>query len=669
MARLNLIQTGGGGGGVSGTPGLPLGSVQGNNGGVFAGLPGSVVDFIGGTLSLSGGGAAILTVQNANADGNHIFLGKSSSDEVFIVDSFGAVYISPIHEVNGQSALIIEGDAAGDALLTMSPFGAGVALTVDSSGNIILASNVSLSTNTGGGITMIGGVLGLGSIAHPTQLQDVNSLPGTSGQVLSSTGTGVAWITLPTGFLNPMTTLGDMIYENATPAAARLAGNTTSTRNFLRSLGAGSAATAPVWDTLQAGDIPSLAASIITSGVLALTRGGNTFSALGDLIYSGVAAAPTVLSGNTTTTKMYLSQTGAAGPVSAAPAWAQINYADLTGTTPTPPSGAVLWSALGNAGGALTLANAGYATTFNQTSAVNWTWANTTAATAAGAVSNSPVYNLAGTYFTLGASAADTWSLSTSISAPKTSATVGNTSETSGSVVTMAVTAGTGTFAPNDVVTFTSLPTFTWLNGQNVTLNSNTTSTSLQFTDPTTHGTQASHNESGGQVTQTNPASTLNIGQSGSGGAFVTSPTVGVGSSVNINATAASSATNGGPSLSLSGTKCGIGAYVSGASKYLQLFSSSQSFYFSQPGNASNCVLTVGNGGGTNGLCASFYAPGGATMLLSSSLTTGVGTAGIATAIGNSGAFTGVTAGSQVGVQLVGPWSNSGNGNNGSFAP
>src|SRR5208337_4804755 len=130
-----------------------------------------------------------------------------------------------------------------------------------------------------------------------------------------------------------------------------------------------------------------------------------------------------------------------------------------------------------------------------------------------------------------------------------------------------------------------------------------------------------------------------------------------------------SSATNGGPSLSLSGTKCGIGAYVSGASKYLQLFSSSQSFYFSQPGNSSSCILTVGNGGGTNGLCASFYAPGGATMLLSSSLTTGVGTAGIATAIGNLGAFTGVTAGSQVGVQLVGPWSNSGNGNNGSFAP
>ena len=58
----------------------------------------------------------------------------------------------------------------------------------------------------------------------------------------------------------------------------------------------------------------------------------------------------------------------------------QPNYTDIAGVVPTPPSGSVLWSAIGNAAGALTLANANYATTFNQTSAVNWTWANTTAA-------------------------------------------------------------------------------------------------------------------------------------------------------------------------------------------------------------------------------------------------------------------------------------------------
>src|ERR1035437_6729467 len=108
----------------------------------------------------------------------------------------------------------------------------------------------------------------------------------------------------------------------------------------------------------------------ISSGVM---------TTLGDTLYENVKPTPTKLSGNITTTKMYLSQTGN-GATSAAPVWAQINYSDIAGTNPTPPSGSVLWSALGNAGAALTLANAGYATTFNQTSAVNWTWANTTAA-------------------------------------------------------------------------------------------------------------------------------------------------------------------------------------------------------------------------------------------------------------------------------------------------
>src|SRR5271157_2750549 len=167
---------------------------------------------------------------------------------------------------------------------------------------------------------------------------------------------------------------------------------------------------------LVAGDIPSLDASIITSGVLALARGGNTFAALGDMIYGGVAAAPTVLSGNTTATKMYLSQTGAAGPVSAAPAWAQVNYADITGTTPTPPSGAVLWSAIGNAGANLTLSNAAYTTEFDQTSNAIWLWKNTTVATS-GTTNASPLLEVAANYWTGAASAADTWSIGSSLAA------------------------------------------------------------------------------------------------------------------------------------------------------------------------------------------------------------------------------------------------------------
>lgn len=70
--------------------------------------------------------------------------------------------------------------------------------------------------------------------------------------------------------------------------------------------------------------------------------------------------------------------------------------------------GSGAWSALTNATGNLTLANAGFTTTFNQTSGVNWTWANTTAATS-GANQSSPVFNLNGTYWTGAASATDSW--------------------------------------------------------------------------------------------------------------------------------------------------------------------------------------------------------------------------------------------------------------------
>lgn len=47
----------------------------------------------------------------------------------------------------------------------------------------------------------------------------------------------------------PMTTLGDMIYENATPVPARLAGNTTTTKNFLTQTGNGSISAPPVWSS------------------------------------------------------------------------------------------------------------------------------------------------------------------------------------------------------------------------------------------------------------------------------------------------------------------------------------------------------------------------------------------------------------------------------------
>jgi hypothetical protein len=87
-----------------------------------------------------------------------------------------------------------------------------------------------------------------------------------AGLTISQPAAGQAQITW-SGFSNPMTTLGDIIYENATPTPARLAGNTTTTRNFLRQVGNGSISAAPAWDTLTATDLAAIAAGAAPSSL------------------------------------------------------------------------------------------------------------------------------------------------------------------------------------------------------------------------------------------------------------------------------------------------------------------------------------------------------------------------------------------------------------------
>ena len=75
---------------------------------------------------------------------------------------------------------------------------------------------------------------------------------------------------------------------------------------------------------------------------------------------------------------------------------------------------AVAWSSFVAATASLTLNNAAYTTTFNQTSAANWTWANTTVATSI-TTNASPLLEVAANYWTGAASAADTWTIGSSL--------------------------------------------------------------------------------------------------------------------------------------------------------------------------------------------------------------------------------------------------------------
>lgn len=100
--------------------------------------------------------------------------------------------------------------------------------------------------------------------------------PSNSGYVLTSNGTSAdpTFQAASTGFSNPMTTLGDLMYENSTPVAARLAGNTTSTLNVLTQTGTGSASAAPVWtSSTGTGNVVLATSPTLTTPVIGAATG------------------------------------------------------------------------------------------------------------------------------------------------------------------------------------------------------------------------------------------------------------------------------------------------------------------------------------------------------------------------------------------------------------
>jgi hypothetical protein len=87
-----------------------------------------------------------------------------------------------------------------------------------------------------------------GDILYASAANTLSKLAiGGTNQILTVIGGVPSWQNATAGFTNPMTTLGDIIYGAASGTATRLAGNTTTTPQFLGSTGNGTTSAAPAW--------------------------------------------------------------------------------------------------------------------------------------------------------------------------------------------------------------------------------------------------------------------------------------------------------------------------------------------------------------------------------------------------------------------------------------
>jgi hypothetical protein len=219
---------------------------------------------ISGTLPVGNGGTGQLTLTN-----HGVLIGAGTSG------------ITSLTAAAAGTVLTGQGSTSDPSFSATPTFG----VNGTTSGTLSLATD----TTSGASITIQNGG---GNTLGATTAYNFN-LPitvGTAGQVLTSQGGGTSAMTWTSVLSNPMTTLGDTIYGGSSGSPTRLAGNTTSTREFLISAGVSSAATAPTWGALVSGDIPPNAAN--TSGTatyatnIAVT-GTSTGAAFNVLFVSG----------------------------------------------------------------------------------------------------------------------------------------------------------------------------------------------------------------------------------------------------------------------------------------------------------------------------------------------------------------------------------------------
>ncbi len=143
----------------------------------------------------------------------------------------------------------------------------------------ILAADIPASALTKTDDTNV--TLTLGGTPASSLLAAVSLTLGWTGQLsIARGGTGASTKAAAFDALSPMTTLGDIVYGGASGTGTRLAGNTTTTKQYLSQTGTGTVSAAPSWATISGTDITGAALTETDDTNVTLTLGGTPSTAL-----------------------------------------------------------------------------------------------------------------------------------------------------------------------------------------------------------------------------------------------------------------------------------------------------------------------------------------------------------------------------------------------------
>lgn len=246
---IELPVVSGGGGGSGTVTSISVASANGLAGTVINPTTSALITLSTTITGILKGDGTSISAATPGTDYLTVLTGDVTTSGNAATISAGAVTYAKMQNVSANSKLLGSGSSGAGAPPSEITLGSGLTMT----GTTLSASGGGSGTVTSVALTVPAFLSVAGSPITTSGTLAVSF----SGTALPIANGGTASTTAAAAFnaLSPMTTLGDIIYGGASGAGTRLAGNTTTTPTFLKSLGSGGLATAPTFTQVAFSDL------------------------------------------------------------------------------------------------------------------------------------------------------------------------------------------------------------------------------------------------------------------------------------------------------------------------------------------------------------------------------------------------------------------------------